>query len=118
MIYELILGGAGGSDTLFGLLNVDRDDDELPYINEVLAGVAKYADELDGAIKPLLVDWTIERLAKVDLSILRLSCYEILHCPDIPTEVSIDEAVKLAQEYSTHEAGVFINGILGSFVAK
>ena len=56
-----------------------------------------------------------DRIAKVDLSILRLAVYEILYRDDIPVNVSINEAVELAKKYSGEKTGSFINGILGNF---
>ncbi|RCX16801.1 NusB antitermination factor [Anaerobacterium chartisolvens] len=57
--------------------------------------------------------WKINRISRVDISILRLSIYEIGFRDDIPFNVSINEAVELAKKYSNEEAGAFINGILG-----
>jgi N utilization substance protein B len=113
LIYEKMLGGIGGDKTRYELLELDRQDEELIYIDDVVSNVFKLESELDEALAPHLVDWTLERLAKVDLSILRLACYEILYRPDIPASVSINEAIELAREYSLPEACAFINGVLG-----
>ena len=60
-----------------------------------------------------LVRWKIDRISKVDLSILRLAIFEILHMNEIPASVSINEAVELAKKYSSKESASFINGLLG-----
>ena len=69
---------------------------------------------IDAIVAKYLVNWTIERLARVDLSILRLAVFELLCRKDIPAAVVINEAVELSHVYSTEEAGAFINGVLGN----
>ena len=116
MIYERMLGGQGGDDTLLGMLGFNPKDDDENYIQSVLSGVFEHLDELDEQIEKYLVNWTLERLARVDLAILRLAAYEILYRDDIPESVSVNEAVELARTFSTYEAGGFINGVLGSLL--
>lgn len=116
MIYERMLGGQGGDDTLLGMLGFNPKDDDENYIQSVLSGVFEHLDELDEQIEKYLVNWTLERLARVDLAILRLAAYEILYRDDIPESVSVNEAVELARTFSTDEAGGFINGVLGSLL--
>ncbi len=81
----------------------------------LFTGVAEKTELLDEEIKKYLKNWTIERISKVSLAILRLAVYEILFSDETPTSVAIDEAVELAKEYSTGEDASFINGVLGSF---
>jgi len=71
---------------------------------------------LDRIIADRAVGWKLERIANVDRNILRLALYEILHRPEIPASVSVNEAVEMAKKYSTDESGKFVNGILGSFL--
>lgn len=84
------------------------------YVNSVVNGVLKNSYQIDEFIIKYLHNWTIDRIAKVDLAIIKLSVYEMLFCDDIPNNVSINEAVKLGKEYSTDKSARFINGILGS----
>lgn len=116
LIYENMLGGEGGDDTIFGLLELKEAEPELDFARELAAGVVSNAATLDELIRPHLVDWTIDRLAKVDLAILRLALYEITKIDSIPTSVSINEAVDLAREFSSLESSAFINAALGSCV--
>jgi N utilization substance protein B len=90
--------------------------DEWTYVREVVEGVQRERPELDRIIGERAVDWKLERIANVDRSILRLALYEILHRPDIPPSVSVNEAVELAKKYSTEDSGKFVNGILGSYL--
>jgi len=81
------------------------------YILSVIDGVNNKQEEIDKLIDTFSKGWKVERLSKVDLSILRLSIYEILYREDIPYIVSVNEAVELAKKYSGEDSGSFINGI-------
>ena len=69
---------------------------------------------IDKKIAENLKGWTLERLSKIDLAILRLACYEIIFLEDIPKNVSINEGIELAKKYSDDESRKFINGLLDS----
>lgn len=116
LIYEEMLGGEGGDDTLLGLLGFSPSGDDTEYIESVVHGVADTQDDLDLRIEQYLTNWSIDRLARVDLAILRLAAYEILYREDVPNAVAVNEAVELSHTYSTDTAGSFINGVLGSLV--
>ncbi|MBR5500380.1 MAG: transcription antitermination factor NusB [Clostridia bacterium] len=91
---------------------------ETKYILKVLEGVPGVIEELDRIILSHSKDWTLDRIAKMDLAILRVAIYEIKYMPDIPVSVSINEAVELAKQFSYPEASAFINGVLGSVSRK
>ncbi len=82
------------------------------YINDVVDGVFGRQETIDNMIELNSKGWKMGRISKVDLSIMRLSIYEICFRNDIPLNVSINEAVELAKKYSNEEAGSFVNGIL------
>jgi len=90
--------------------------DEWEYVREVVEGVMREQAALDRIIAERAVGWKLDRIANVDRNILRLALYEILHRPDIPSSVSVNEAVEMAKKYSTEDSGKFVNGILGSFL--
>lgn len=89
-----------------------REDTDIKYLEEVLNGVNDKREELDSIIEKYLVNWKIQRVSKINLSILRLSTYEILYMQGIPENVSIFEAVEIAKKYSDETSGAFINGVL------
>lgn len=89
------------------------EGEDLTYFDELVSGVSKNAALLDELYAPLLKGWKIERLPKVDLVILRIAAYEIRMRSDVPTNVSISEAVILAKRYSTEESKAYINAVLG-----
>ncbi|WP_010169306.1 transcription antitermination factor NusB [Candidatus Epulonipiscium viviparus] len=88
------------------------------FISETFEGIVDNMDAIDTEIEANLVDWNLSRIAKVDLMILRLAVYEINYAKDLPPKVAINEAVEIAQEYSTEKSGKFINGILGNMNKK
>lgn len=112
LIYEWEMGGDGGDDTRLNLLGVEPGEKESEYMNRMFEGVVFEKDALDERISRSLRGWTIERLSKVDLAILRLGAYE-LRLGEVPAGVVINEAVDLANQFSTDKAGSFINGVLG-----
>ncbi|CAG7595289.1 transcription antitermination factor NusB [Leucobacter soli] len=83
------------------------------YAREIVDGVADHRDEIDELIASYAQGWTLDRMPNVDRALLRLSAWEVLHNPEVPTAVAIDEAVELAKEYSTDDSARFVNGVLG-----
>jgi transcription antitermination factor NusB len=84
----------------------------------LLKGVCKNKEYLDKLIRQSSKNWRIERMSVVDRSIIRLSAYEILFMEDIPSKVSIDEAVELGKKFGTDESKAFINGILDNIFER
>lgn len=96
---------------LFFQENMISGKDQV-YISDVVEGVNKNKDYISNLIEVHSKGWKISRISKVDLSIMRLSIYEICFRDDIPYSVSVNEAVELAKKYSNEDAGSFVNGIL------
>jgi len=86
------------------------------FARDLVRGVAEHAPELDDLISRASVDWRVERIAPLERSIMRVALYEILHRPDVPAEVAIDEAVEAAKTFCGTEAPGFVNGVLGGVV--
>ena len=78
----------------------------------IVKGTCQRKDEIDKLITKYAENWTISRMAVVDRNILRMAVYELLHCPDIPPKVCINEAIELAKEFGDSQSGKFVNGIL------
>ncbi len=83
------------------------------YAREIVDGVADHRDEIDELIASYAQGWTLDRMPNVDRAVLRIASWEILHNPEVPPAVAIDEAVELAKDYSTDDSGRFVNGVLG-----
>ena len=95
-----------------GLTEADND-----YIDDVLSNIPQYLSIIDQKITTVSHRWRIDRMSKMDLSIMRLSVYEIFYRDDIPASVSINEAVELAKRYGSDESPAFINGLLSSVLS-
>ena len=113
LVFEWEMGGNGGDDTIFGLLEVPREDEEVGYIDEVVEGVKARQAEIDGWIAQFARGWSLDRMNRVDLAILRVAVFEIL-AGEVPGPVAVNEAVELSKLYSTERSAAFINGVLGS----
>ncbi len=88
-------------------------DKDSEFAFSLLRGVLEKQQQIDEYIEDYAHDWTLDRLANIDRNLLRLGIYELLHREDIPAEVSVSEAVKMAKIYGAGDSYRFINGILG-----
>ena len=113
LIYEWEMGGDGGEETRLNLLEVAPNEHESDFMNRLFEGVVANAEKIDQSLAPYLRGWTLDRLTRVDLAILRLATWELMQ-GETPRGVVINEAVELANQYSTDKAGAFVNGVLGS----
>jgi len=86
----------------------------LPFFLELTNGVIEAMPEIDSAIERFSSNWKISRMSIVDRNIMRLAVYEMLFRKDIPSKVSINEAIDIGKKFGTKESGAFINGILDS----
>jgi transcription antitermination protein NusB len=89
-------------------------EEAKPFTRELAEGVEAHREELDELIARHSKGWSLERIAPLERSIMRVALFEALHREDIPTEVAIDEAVELSKEYCGADAPGFVNGILGA----
>lgn len=90
----------------------DKDDLDLSFIKVGLKGIQDNLQVIDSKIEEQLVNWKLNRISKVNLSILRISIYEMLFREDIPAKVSINEGIELAKKFSDEKSVSFINGVL------
>jgi N utilization substance protein B len=86
------------------------------FTREIAEGVLREQAEIDALISRFAEGWTLERIAPLERSIMRVALFELLHRDDIPDEVAIDEAVEAAKELCGADAPKFVNGILGSIL--
>lgn len=118
MVFENMLGGDGGEDTLRGLIEFSPEGEDQDFIDGILAGVEAHGEELDQAIEKNLKGWTLDRISKVDQAVLRVAIYEMCFDGTTPDPVVINEAVALAQRFDTPQAGKFVNGVLSAVLAE
>lgn len=94
------------------------NDNDRKYIINLLEIAFSKKDEIDRLITKFSKEWKFDRLAKVDLAILRLSVCEMLCIDDVPANVSINEAVELAKKFGDSGSSSFVNGVLGSIYTE
>ncbi len=92
--------------------NMEHPRDYYAFGEELIHGVIGHATEIDVHIKALAHNWEFDRIARIDLAILRLAIFEMMYRKDIPPVVSINEAIDLSKQFSNADAKRFINGIL------
>ena len=98
--------------------NEIEEDDAKEYITDAILGIKENNIEIQGLIeKNLKADWKIDRISKIDLSLLKLAIYEIKY-KEIPYKVAINESLELAKKYGEETSKNFINGILASVVKE
>ena len=110
----------GGVDSIEDALeqsdrNTLTEGDAL-FSDRLYEGVRAHMEEIDAEIETHATDWSIGRIAKVDLSILRIAVYEILYERSIPVGATVNEAVELAKEFGGEKSAGFINGVLGAVI--
>ena len=88
------------------------------FTEKLVRGTFANRESIDDMIGSTLENWTMDRLAAVDRAILRFATYELMHLPDVPPKVTINEAVEIAKSYGTEESGRFINGVLDKIREK
>lgn len=91
-------------------------EEDAAYINNKCSDIIARIPEIDEAINATTTGWKTTRMAKVDLSIIRLAVYEIKYEEDVPEKVAINEAIELAKLYGTDNSASFVNGVLAKFV--
>ncbi|MBQ4346915.1 MAG: transcription antitermination factor NusB [Firmicutes bacterium] len=106
------------SEDFLELSGHELDENDFNFINGLISGTETHLDEVDEELSKVSRGWKLERMSKVDLSILRLAAYELLFDKNVGERVVINEAVELAKTYSSDEAPAFINGILGKLAVK
>lgn len=90
----------------------EKDADTIAFAEDIISGTIKKLDEIDPLIQKAAQKWKISRMASIDRNIMRFAVYELLFRGDIPSAVTINEALDIAKRYSTSESAAFINGIL------
>ncbi|WP_105955967.1 transcription antitermination factor NusB [Apilactobacillus quenuiae] len=98
---------------------ISKTQDEIPsYYLELVNGVLEHKEDLDNKISEYLISgWSINRIAKTDLAVLRMAFFEIYYVGDIPNKVAINEALELTKKYSDDHSRKFVNGVLSNAIS-
>jgi len=117
-IYSTLYGQSSVQDTIESIITAEKEEldalegEEKKYFDIVTEGIKECEAKIDSIILSKLKNWTIERIFKIDLAILRLAVYEIMYTSDIPKKVAVNEAVELAKKYGNDSSANFVNGVL------
>ena len=120
LVYEIEVQKEESEETinLFLENNEITDEDVVNYLKDVINGLREHSSEIDELItKNLRDNWSLNRISKINLSLIKLAIYEMLYY-EVPFKVAINEVVELAKKYADDSAPVFINGILASVVKE
>jgi N utilization substance protein B len=109
LLYEAESKGVHPNDVL-----AELPVDPAKFAEELVRGVADHQEEIDRYLGEYAHDWTVDRMPALDRALLRMSVFELLYRPDVPTGAVVSEAVELAQDYSTDESARFVNGMLSN----
>ena len=98
--------------------NYDHPEDIMEFANRLVRGVGTNRSQIDRLITGTSQNWSFDRITPIDRSILRVAVFEILHCPDIPYKVTLNEAIELGKQFGSEKSGSFINGVLDHVLAQ
>lgn len=121
-VYSTLYGTSEVDDVIDSIITADTEEfeslekDEKEYLDSIVKGLSEHAEEIDEMILSKLKNWTIERIFKIDLAILRLAVYEIMFFENMPVKVSVNEAVELAKKYGNDASSNFVNGVLREII--
>ena len=92
--------------------NFERQPEAEDFAVELVEGVWHEREKIDKLIANSAEHWRLGRIGRVDVNVLRVATYELLHCPNTPASVAINEAVEIARRYGTDDSPPFVNGVL------
>lgn len=127
IVFEMEITGITADEALNYLYETVEESNEMwaqksisdsgkKYLETIIKGVEDKKQVLNEKISPMLKKWTLNRLSKVNLSILLLAFYEIEFMEEIPHKVTANEAVTIAKKYGGDESGSFVNGVIGTLL--
>lgn len=119
LLFQADVGGLPLDDVIrFHKMTSEAQPQVWKFAEELAHGAWNHREDSDTIISRYSQGWSVERMPNADRNILRIALFEIFYLEDIPVNVSVNEAVELAKEYSTVDSARFINGILGNVVRK
>lgn len=105
-------------DEVADLTSDRQNQDEIfGYARQIVQGVIDNHEEIDDLLETYSQGWALDRMPNLDRAILRVAVWEIMHNPEVPHAVAVNEAVEMAKELSTDDSGAFINGLLSKIAS-
>ena len=113
-LYEADFQEMGTEEVLANLIEREPEAEKAEYAIQLIKVVLSNLEAVDAQISSHAIDWRLDRMSRVDLSILRMAVTEMMYIDDVVDSVAINEAIELAKEFSTPKSSKFINGVLGA----
>jgi len=114
LIYETEFRADEEKEVIFETSSEEREIPDDAFIKKLYFGICDKLEEIDALIAKHSVGWKTERMSRVSRAVLRLGVYELVYMSDIPSSVSINEAIELTKKYDDEKARAFVNGILNA----
>lgn len=112
-LYQLeVTGDASGAELPHFWTQFPTGESARDFARSLVEGVCRERRRIDALLAAAAEHWRVPRLSKVDASVLRVAIYELLSCPDVPTRVTIDEAIEIARRFGAGDSAAFVNGVL------
>ncbi len=115
VLYQMDVSGTGAEEALE---SASEEAEERPtpavrkYLGDLVLGVTQNRQVIDEIIQRHSANWRVDRMARVDRNVLRMATFELMHQPEVPPKVVLNEAIEIAKRFGSEESGAFINGIL------
>lgn len=118
-LFQMQVGKVTAQEALTNVMeDAPPEEQQDSFLNELINQASEHLETIDATIKKYLINWPIERLANVDLAILRLGICELLYIDDIPQKVTLNEMIELAKAFGDDDSRRFANGVLSKFVRE
>ncbi len=112
-LYQLEITSETSEEALSPLWeSVDAAEPAKDFARDLVRGVMDRREEIDRRIEAASEHWRLERLSRVDLTVIRIAVHELTASPPLPVEIAVNEAVELARRFGTEESAAFVNGLL------
>ena len=118
LIFESICKNDEVAEEIFVKATEIRGLEYDDYVKQVFFGAYENAEVINSAVEKHLTGWKKERISPVSMALIRLGAYEIMFMDDIPSKVSINEAIELAKKYDDEKSYSFVNGVLNALAAE
>ena len=114
ILYQIDIVKKDSPSVFDAFFSEDNECDEgiQEFAKQLVTGTCSNVDAIDAKIAKFATNWELKRMAIIDRNILRLGCFELMSCADIPAKVTINEAIELAKKFGGIDSGKFINGVL------
>jgi len=113
ILYQMDVTGVGVEDAVrLFWQNLGSSHEGEDFANQLVRGFAACEEEIAATIRRVSHHWRLERMTRVDRNLLRLGTYELVHLPDVPRRVTLNEAVELAKRFGSEGSAGFVNGVL------